>query len=698
MKKTWMNLVLGILGLVTSTPLSFGQINLIADGDALLNSFNILSEGSSIVGDGSGGTLLLSGNTTISPGVDGPGTLDLEGLQMFPPPADDEPFARFKYDLRQPGVVGSGVNDLVRINGTGTLFFGEIGINDGPDIPVGTYTVMEFEGPDEAIFLLSLPDDTPTNRFFELNTLREIDNAPITVEVSGAVPITSQLTVSKDSDIGATGDAIRLEGGRLTVQDTFSSSRPLQVSAPVNGTLEVAANKTLTLDGALAGRGKLFKTGEGRLVLDQTVPNVRPFAIEPIVQEGTLAFRDPRTVGELFFFQDNINSVNTPVTLDGGTLENLDGQPTDFEITVTAAGGQISTPAGTEWTMISGAFAGSGDWSKVGDGTFNLSSNYLGTGDITIANGTLQLQTPTDGTNLRLDGLIKGGPNGQLRVPDTTSDAEKTVILSGASPFSGETVIGDNVTLQVEGVAGMNAFGPGGFTGGGDLELSGPGDWLIGDSSMGRVSFSGDGSVTQHGDWSISNLTIGENASVTLDPNFSGDFTEISVLGSARANLSSGSYNVVRVYEQGWLDIGGDGAATLDMSFTIFFDSANIRFTLGEAGVIGGPNNDLLIVDFYQPISYNFYFDAAPGFGPGVYTIVTSDTRLSFPEDTFVTGSGLNYIYDGLPDQYEYQLVSNPDLPSIELHVIPEPGFAALIFGLLGLGAVLRRRPRTRQS
>jgi hypothetical protein len=673
-------------------PVSFGQINLIADGDALSNSFHFMPEGSSITGDGNIGISYLTGNTTISPGINGPGTLSLKQLAMLGPSPNDEAFARFKYDLRQPGVVGSGVNDLVRINGSGTIFFGEIGINDGPDIPVGTYTVMEFEGPSEAIFLLSLPDDTPTNRFFELNTLREIDNAPITVEVTGAVPITNQLTVARDSDIGAVGDAIRLEGGRLTVQDTFSSSRPLQVSAPANGTLEVAANKTLTLDGALAGRGKLFKTGEGRLVLDQTVPNVRPFAIEPIVQEGTLAFRDPRTVGELFFFQDNINSVNTPVILDGGTLENLDGQSTGFEITVTEAGGNISTPTGTEWTMSSGAFVGPGDWSKVGEGTFNLSSNYLGTGDITIENGTLQLQTPTDATTLRLNGLIKGGPNGRLGIPDTTSDAEKTVILSGASPFSGETAIGDNITLQVEGVAGMNAFGSGSFTGAGDLDLSGPGDWQIGDSNLGWVSIRGDSSVTQHGDWNISNLRLEGNASVTLDPNFSGDFGDVTVLGSAKATLSSGSYSVLRVYEQGWLDIGGDGAATLDSLFTVFFDSANIRFTLGEAGVVGGPNNDLLIVDSYLPLSYNFHFDASPGFGPGVYTIVTSETRSGFSEDAYVTASGLNYIFDGLPDQYEYQMVSNPDLPRIELHVIPEPGFAALIFGLLGLGAILRHR------
>lgn len=108
------------------------------------------------------------------------------------------------------------------------------------------------------------------------------------------------LQVGADTALGASGEALSLDGGRLAAAASFTSARPMSLGAslpdPGNGNgVTVASGASLTLTGALTGAGGLTKQGAGTLVLSGT----NTYAGVTLVAEGTLQLGDGGTTGSV---------------------------------------------------------------------------------------------------------------------------------------------------------------------------------------------------------------------------------------------------------------------------------------------------------------------------------------------------------------------------------------------------------------
>ncbi len=321
----------------------------------------------------------------------------------------------------------------------------------------------------------------------------------------------------------------------------------------------------------LTGTGGLVKTGEGQLSLS----GHNTYTGGTTIEAGTLQLGSASALG----------STPSRLTIHGGTLD-INGRDITVGTLSGGAGGVIQSGISGEYRLTinqvtSGTFGGSiqdgaGTLSvqKTGTGTLRVtgSSNYrgtttltqgfteisgsgmLGTGDITIAEGTL---------------AVAGA---SLNFFDTASAGTRTYINNGATEnqaFGGSTIFYDTSTAgSAKFIANNGANGGRGgiisFTdhsdgGTAQFELYGGGRLTIAPHSAGTVSIGsllGDGSVALGNN----NLAIGTNHLSTL---FSGSIASagsITKVGTGTLTLTGvNTYSGGTRVERGILKVSGSG-------------------------------------------------------------------------------------------------------------------------------------------
>ncbi len=302
-----------------------------------------------------------------------------------------------------------------------------------------------------------------------------------------------------------------------------------------NETYSSGANNS-TLSGVISGTGSLTKTGSGAL----TMTGSNTYAGGTTLTTGTLNLGNNNALGT------GSLSMGTGTTLQAG----LNGLAAANNVTLN---GTDTFDTNGDSSTLSGVISGSGSLTQTGAGTLNLdgnntygggtnlnggtlglgNNNALGTGSLTMANGTT-LQAGVDGLvvgnnvtltgndtidsqtyNLTLSGVLSGA--GSL-----TKINSGALTLTGDNTYSGGTTIdGGNVV-----VTNAGALGTGGFT-------------LNGGSLLG-----------ESGALSSTTLTLGSTTTLDVNP---GDNDTLGALsGSGTVDIQSGS-----------LTTGGDDSSTL---------------------------------------------------------------------------------------------------------------------------------------
>lgn len=638
-----------------STPIALGS-NLKADvlSDAAVTLTSPVSGAASITKTGTG-TLALSGANTYSAG-----TSINEGTVQF---------ARLNS-------LGSG--DIAF--GGGALRWAAGNTDDISDRNVTIHTggaTLDTNGNDVTLFMPIGNDGeggltktgNGTLTLFSLNTYKGE-----TVVRGGTLSISSNGNLGD----GPTGARLRLSGGTLAVTesmnlDDFGTSPRNVAIGSAGGTINVAEFATLLVNGTVTGSGPLTKSGEGILRLGG---NNSLTLSSPV----TLAGGTVELVGGQPNGQQGIGT--GPITFQGGTLI-MNGSFGDNSGGFGTLANPLIIPEGQTGTLYM-TTRGTLSSSLTGEGTFNLNVNFV-RGEVlpNWTNFTGQINVNANGAgpdDFRISGYVALNiPNARLHLGDSVwmyqnfnppnAGTFETVHTIGELSGSAGAVIGGNpvggrfVNWHVgalgtdsifEGVI-QDSAGVARFTkdGTGTLTLSGAstytGSTTINDGTL-LVSGSIGGTTA---------VTVNYGATLRLGANDA--VNDLAALTLNGGTFATGGFSDTL----GTLSLGGD--VTLDLgagaSILHFANSAENSWfgsltVLNWSGSSGGGGLDRLI------------------FGSDATGLSAEQLELV----QFLNPAGFT------PGSYRASM-----LPSGEIVVIPEPAsFALLSMGALGL--LLRRR------
>jgi autotransporter-associated beta strand protein len=235
----------------------------------------------------------------------------------------------------------------------------------------------------------------------------------------------STLSISSDSNLGATSGGVTLGGATLSISQTLSSARSLHLTAAA--IIATDAN-TLVVNGVVQGTGSLEKTGSGTLTLNGSNSFSGGLTVTAgTVRGSTSAFSSAiANSGAVVFDQDS----------DGSYTSSLSGTGT-----VTKVGSGAVTLTGNSNNLTGSTTVSAGSW--IVDGTIGLSAVTVTTGALLGGNGTVGPLTINGGT------LSPGSSIGTLTVLGNLSlDANATSYIEIA-PLSSDQVI-------VTGTAALN--------------------------------------------------------------------------------------------------------------------------------------------------------------------------------------------------------------------------------------------------
>jgi len=552
-----------------------------------------------------------------------------------------------------------------------------------------------------------------------------------TIEVRGLTNITVNGVIS------GTGALTKIDGGTLILAATNTYSGITTIS---QGTLQIGNGGTtgsitgnitnnaalifnrsdnIDYSGQISGSGTLTKNGAGILRLLNTS---NTYTGTNTVNNGTLRILADGSLGAApAAFTANHITLNNNARLknDVGSIS----LHANRGITLGSGGGTIEVRGGTDIT-VNGAISGSSALTKIDTGTLILAATNTYSGGTTITTGTLQIGNGgTTGSvtgnitnnaalvfnrsnNLTFAGNITG--NGTL-----AKQGAGTLTLTGNKSGTGTSTIsagtlriGDggtsgtfagNITIQPTAVLIFDRSDTtsysGNITGGGDLTKQGAGTLtLTGNSPLtGNLSVLA-GTLTVDGILgaasSATNVAPGAtlNGSGTVNGTMAvtsgGTLTGTPTIGG-NLSLAAGSA-IAPGNSPGTITVNGNYSSTSTTAFD---------FEAGQPGVVGGANNDLVLVTGSGRI---VNFDAAltvraPDLGTfggaGRYTI------LDAPLDATINNTFINDAsrFVSVPDGFAYRVSTDTSLRDIVLDVAsfaaPQLSTLTIDFGILSASA-----------
>lgn len=363
------------------------------------------------------------------------------------------------------------------------------------------------------------------------------------------------LSVSSDSNLGATSGALNFNGGTLRLSGSFTSARAVTLGAS-GGTINVASGISVfsgaITDAVADTAGALTKTGAGKLTLtgDDTATGTTTVAA------GTLQIGNGSASGSI---ASNIANSGNVAFYRTGTL------------------------------TYGGVISGSGTVSKGSTGTVIWTGNNTYTGATTISGGTLQIGN--------------GGTTGWLASTSITNDGTLSFNRSDDKTYSGN-IEGDGSVVQAGSgtliLSGTNTYKGGTTISAGKLQVAS--DAKLGDAT-GTVTLDGGtlslaGTITSARSYGITNrngtIDTGTNTdtiSGVISDKVANEAGALTKTGTGTLVLTgANTYSGGTTISGGVLQIGNGGEAgsiTGDVanSGTLTFNRSN---TLTYGGVISG--------------------------------------------------------------------------------------------------------------
>jgi fibronectin-binding autotransporter adhesin len=446
----------------------------------VLNLGQTLSGAGTVTGNVSDGAAT---GTIINPGT-GAGTLTINGN------LDLAGGGVLNFDLTPTPTVGSGVNDLIVVNGQ--LNFGNLAgattLNLIGSTGSGvTYTLFQYTS-----FSGSIANITVAPGYQLTN-----NTATKTIDLI-ASHIPANLTWRGDGagnawDIGITANWIQsgtnqffFNSDSVTFDNSGSNNVPVTLASDVSpSAVIVNAAQDYTFSGAGMASGSLTKSGSGTLVLD----NTNTYSGATVINGGTLQLGDSAGLagGTTFGVAGSIGT--GPVTNNGNLVFS---RAADMTITQPIEGsGSISNLGSSGVVTLAGSVSGS-SVTMAGFGALALNASNIYSGATLVSSGTLlarnnnALGTTTAGTTVE-GGATLYFDNGQ----PLSVEAEALTLNNGTLRRGGAQVLwwGTPVslvtlgTLSVDGGATLNLTNTAGvsgtdigltLTGAGVGNLSGP--------------------------------------------------------------------------------------------------------------------------------------------------------------------------------------------------------------------------------
>ncbi|MET3375261.1 outer membrane autotransporter protein [Variovorax boronicumulans] len=426
-----------------------------------------------------------------------------------------------------------------------------------------------------------------------------------------------------------------------------------------------SANASTTFAGSIDGTGSLVKEGSGTLTLSGS----NTYTGGTTVSAGTLQIGSGGNNGSItgdvtnhaalvfnrangIAFAGNISGVGNVTktgagtlvytgsathaggtTIDGGTLQIGNGG------TVGSITGNVSNNAALVFNRsndaaFAGNITGSGNVTKTGAGTLVYTGNASHTGGTTIDSGTLEI---------RDSGSILGSiANNAALVFNRSADTTFAGNISGTGSLLQKgarklTLTGDNTftgTITVV-VGNILQIGAGGTTGIITGNISNDGD-LVFDradglsyagviSGTGTLSKNGVGVLELTGASTYSGATEVNAGTLRVNNTTDSATGASTVLVKSGATLSGGGTIAGQVtIANGATLAPGSNLGTLTTGMLRFDPGAFLNYELGQAGVAGGPLNDLVKVNGGLVLDGTLNVAEAPGgtFGPGLYRLI----------------------------------------------------------------------------
>ncbi|HLW92748.1 MAG TPA: autotransporter-associated beta strand repeat-containing protein, partial [Roseiarcus sp.] len=390
------------------------------------------------------------------------------------------------------------------------------------------------------------------------------------------------LAVSSDGNRGAPSGGITFAGGALEATASFSSARQISLGTG-GGEFLVDAGATLTLSGVISSTGGspggLTKAGAGVL----TLTGANSYTGGTTISAGTLQLGAGGTSGSI------IGAI-----IDNGVLA-IDHSNMYFS---------------------SGAISGSGSFQQIGSGITVLSGGNTYSGATDVAAGTLRAGaanafsslsafTVASGATLALNSFNQtiGSLTGAGAV---TLDRVTLLTASQGSELAPPV----SATLTT-GADGASSTFSGGISGGGGLTKIGSGTLTLSGTSAytGTTTVAG-GTLSVTGSLGATAVTVQSGATLGGTGSIGGPVTLVS--GGALAPGAGGVPGTITV-----------GPLTLSAG-------SILSYQLGTANMIGGPLNDLTVVNGALTINGGLLEVANSGsFAPGVYQLIDYSGALS---------------------------------------------------------------------
>ncbi|WP_181175673.1 autotransporter-associated beta strand repeat-containing protein [Mesorhizobium sp. B2-3-4] len=645
-----------------------------------------VAAGATLGGTGTiGGSVTVADGGTLAPGAAGnsPGTLTIAGNLALGN-------SNLKVNFGQADVVGGPLNDAINVGGNLTLD-GTLNVTQSPGgtLGPGIYRVISYNGSltDNGLNV------TDANYFVQTsvaNQVNLVNSTGLTLSywdgdagphsdgvVNGGNGSWQAAGDQNWTDIGgvfaapfANGSFAVFQGtaGTVTVDNTNGQVQAAGMQFASNGyvvqgagielvggssTIRVGdgtaagAGYTATIAANLGGNSQLVKTDAGTLVLSGT----NSYQGGTAINGGTLRIAS----------DTNLGAALGGLSFNGGTL-NTTADVTSTRAVTLAGAGTFQTNAGTT-TILTGSIAGTGTLTKAGAGTLVLTVNSYQGGTV-INGGTVEIQTDAglgdaagkvsfDGGTLHVTGTVPlSTRDTTLNAGGGTITADNSVQWAGTISGSGALTAGGSgfLTLDADNtyaggttiVGGVLQLGSGGTTGSilGDVVNNGSlgfkrsdlysFDGLI--SGSGQVIQAGTGITVLTADNTYAGTTGVADGSLYIDGDQSAA-TGLTTVSNATLGGNGTIGGDVSLSPNSTLSPGGVGATpgTLTINGNLRLGGANLDYSFGQAGVVGGAYNDLTVVHGDLVLSGTINVTEAPGgnFGLGIYRVISYDGLLT---------------------------------------------------------------------
>lgn len=410
-----------------------------------------------------------------------------------------------------------------------------------------------------------------------------------------------------------------ISAGTLQIGDGGTSGTLGSGGVINNSTLVFNRSDDITVANFIEGTGNLTKLGAGTLILT----GGNSYSGTTTISAGTLQIGNGGRGATIGFGAIINNAVLVVDRARGPELGNISGTGTlvkrgaddlvlagtnTFSGGISLEGGRIV--ANNSTVLGSGAL-------RMGEGT-GLLANFAG---LTFANDIVLADR--SGSNIdpfnfdeptTLTGQLSGG---QLNVVGGAG----RMVLTGTNTYGATTVAAGNV-LQVGNGGTTGTLGTGNVFNNGALVFDRAGSLTVGGeiSGSGALVKRGSGTLTLSGTNDYSGLTSIDGGTLLVTGSVAGA-VNVNAGGTLGGTGSIGG--AVRINNGGTLSVGLSPGTMTFASLALEAGSTSI-FELGEAGVVGGPSNDL--VNVMGELALNggtIRIQRGPGFSGGQYTLFT---------------------------------------------------------------------------